>query len=260
VLAFRCLLQLIVTLLANHSNTMDPKMNPPPLSLLHISKKGSRETEASDTRSLVYYTPDADEARCIVDDPLPMDVYSPVTERLIDESRVLQKSASGKYWVDMKDAISEDLALRVSKVASMLVINVYNGTRRSIAQVFGQAGLIKRGRDTILVTSLHNLTSEDKRGSDRLFAVTALLGLSNNDVYTVDFDALSSRTWKRKLKSLTLRDYAIWSYGRDMAWGRLSRRGENLPLPPLPAFETVAWKKEQYVSSSCVATVSDCTL
>jgi hypothetical protein len=190
------------TLLTNHSNIVDPTMNPSPLSPLDISKKGSSETDASD-RSLLYYTPDDDEARCIVDEALRMDVYSPVAEHLIDESRVLRESASGKYWVDMKDAISEDLALRVSKLACMLVTNVRRNKRPT--PVYGQVGLIKHGRDTILVTSLHNLTSEDE-GSDLLVAMDASLRLSNNETYTVDFNALSSRTWKRNLKSLDLRD------------------------------------------------------
>jgi hypothetical protein len=112
---------------------------------------------------------------------------------------VVEQSASGKYWVDTTDGISEDLAVCVSNVACMLVTRVRNSTTRRNVQIYGKVGLIKRGQDTILVTSLHNLISEDGYGSDRLVAKTVFLHLSNVEDYDVDFDAISSRTWKRDL-------------------------------------------------------------
>jgi hypothetical protein len=236
-------------------------MMPPHLSPLDISKKGSSETEASE-RSL--YTPaspssDQDEARYIVYEPLPKSGYFPSGEHLIAESRVLKRSASGKYWVDNTEGISEDLALRVTEVACMLVTQMFNSTAHKINNVYGQVGLIKHGRETILVTALHNLVSEAGHGSHHLIAWNAFLRQSNGEDSPVNFDALSSRTWKKSdLKPLDLRDGATWSYGHDMAWGRFSKIDKALPSPQLPAMEIVSWKKEQYVSSAFVATVLDC--
>ena len=221
---------------------------------LDISKKGSTssETEASEERSL--YTPPSSssdqEARYIVYKPLPKSGYTPSGERLIVESRVLEKSASCKYWADNTEGISEDLALRVTKVACMLVTQMFNSTAGKIINVYGQVGLIKRGRETILVTALHNLVSEGGHGSDRLVALTAFLRKSSGRDSPVVFDALSSRTWKSDLKPLDLRDGATWSYGHDMAWGRFSKIDQALPSPQLLEMETVSWKKEQYVSSA----------
>jgi hypothetical protein len=109
-------------------------MNPPPLSPLDISKKDSSDTEASDRCSS---SSEQEEARCIVHEPRPKGGYSPCSERLIVESRVLQRSASGKYWVDITDGTSEDLAVRVSKVACMLVTRVRNSTTRKNDHVYG---------------------------------------------------------------------------------------------------------------------------
>jgi hypothetical protein len=152
--------------------------------------------------------------------------------------------------VDSTDGISEELALRVSQLACMLLTQVYNGTLRKKNYVYGQVGLIKRGRGTILVTSLHNLVSEDEDGSDRLTAQHAFLRLPSTEYYDVHFNALASKTRKKHLKAVDLRDGATWSYGRDIAWGRFSKIVPSTLLPPqLPAFEAVAWKKEQYVSA-----------
>jgi hypothetical protein len=228
------------------------RMNPLPLSPLDISKNSSSETEASD--GSFVYTPASSssdqEARCIVHEPLPQGGYSPSGERLIVESRVLQKSDSGKYWVDSTHGISEHLALRVSEVACMLVTQVRNTTVHKRDYIFGQVGLIKQGQDTILVTSLHNLVSENEHnGSDSLVAQSAFLRLSNGEDYDADFDALSSKTWKSDLESLNLRDGAVWSYGHDIAWGSFDQE-QCKELGRVPALEAVNWTKEQYVSSA----------